>query len=163
MADATTARSDSASRDEELRQSDIAALCELIGSADRYCMAAEREQSRGFTGFRTVYQKSYAALCEGHLELLRAVPDGTDRDIVILAAHAALMADQIQGMVVDNNTYAARLLEGIHAALISISGSIGNRFPQEVEEVAAVWPELGQSIRNDISVARQMIAETEGR
>ena len=34
MADATQARSDIASRNDELRQSDIAALCGLIGSAD---------------------------------------------------------------------------------------------------------------------------------
>ena len=56
MADAATARSDDASRNEELRQSDITTLCDLIGAADRYCIAAEREQSRSFPGFRSVYQ-----------------------------------------------------------------------------------------------------------
>lgn len=163
MADASKARSDDASCSAELRQSDIAALCDLIGGAERYCIAAERHQGRGFSGFKSVYQKSYDALCEGHLELLRAVPDGSDRDLVILAGHASLMADQIKDMDVGSNTYAARMLEGVHAALISISGTIATRFPDLVEEVATLWPELGQSIRNDATVARQMIAETEGR
>lgn len=163
MADATTARSDTASRNEQLRPSDIAALCDLIGGAERYCMAAERHQSRRFMGFKTVYQKSYDALCEGHLELLRACPDGSDRDLVILAGHASLMADQIKDMDVGSNTYAARMLEGIHTALISISGIIASRFPIQVDEVGALWPELGQSIRSDAAVARQMIADAEGR
>lgn len=163
MADATTARSDDASRDEELRLSDIDRICSLIGEADRYCQSAERHQTRGFTGFKSIYQTSYAAVCEGHMEMLRAVPNGTPRDLVTLAGHTALMADQMQNMDVGGNVYAARLLEGIHAALISISGSIANQFPEQVDVIASQWPELGQSIRNDMSVARQMIAETEGR
>lgn len=163
MADATLARSDDASRNEELRASDIAALCGLIGGADHYCMKVEREQSRSFYGFKSIYQKSYDALCEGHLKLLQAIPDGSDRDIVILAGHASLMADQIQTADVTDRAFIARLVEGVQAALISISGSIGNRFPEHVEEVATLWPELGQSIRNDMTVARQMISEMEGR
>lgn len=163
MADAPQARSDIASRNEELRQSDIAALCGLIGNADQYCTKAEREQSRNFYGFKSIYQKSYDALCEGHLKMLQAIPDGSDRDILILAGHASLMGDQIQSLDVGNDTYAARLLEGLNAALISIAGSIGNRFPDHVEEVAELWPELGQSIRNDMAVARQMISEMEAR
>ena len=163
MADATQARSDDASRNEELRASDIVTLCGLIGSADRYCTAAEHEQSRSFYGFKSIYQKSYDALCEGHLKMLQAIPDGSDRDLLILAGHASLMGDQIQSLDVGSDTYAARLLEGLNAALISISGSIGNRFPEHVEQVAELWPELGQSIRNDMAVARQMISEMEGR
>ena len=163
MADATPARSDDASRNEELRAYDIVTLCGLIGSADRYCTAAEHEQSRSFYGFKSIYQKSYDALCEGHLKMLQAIPDGSDRDILILAAHASLMGDQIQSLDVGNDTYAARLLEGLNAALISIAGSIGNRFPEHVEQVAELWPELGQSIRNDMAVARQMISEMEVR
>jgi hypothetical protein len=163
MADATLARSDDASRNEELRASDIAALRGLIGGADHYCMKVEREQSRSFYGFKSIYQKSYDALCEGHLKLLQAIPDGSDRDIVILAGHASLMADQIQTADVTDRAFIARLVEGVQAALISISGSIGNRFPEQVEEVATLWPELGQSIRNDMTVARQMISEMEGR
>lgn len=163
MADATTARSDDASRDEELRLSDIGTICGLIGEADRYCMSAERHQNRVFAGFRSIYQKSYDALCEGHLELLDAVPDGSDRDLVILAGHTCLMADQIKDMDVGDNVYAARLLEGIHTALISISGSIAHRFPEQAEEAAALWPELGQSIRNDMAVLRDMNADRAGR
>lgn len=162
MADATTARSDDASQNEELRLSDIATICGLIGQADRYCMSAERYQIRAFTGFRSIYQKSYDALREGHLELLDAVPDGSDRDLVILAGHACLMADQIKDIDVGDNTDAARLLSAVHTALISISGSIAGRFPAEVKEVAALWPELGQSIRNDVAVMRDMIADREG-
>lgn len=163
MADATKARSDDASRDEELRLSDVSTICGLIGQADRYCMSAERHQSRTFVGFRSIYQKSYDALAEGHLELLDAVPDGSDRDLVILAGHACLMADQIKDMDVGDNAYAARLLAGIHTALISLSGSIAGRFPEQVEEVAALWPELGQSIRNDMAVMRDMNADRGGR
>ncbi|WP_311270514.1 hypothetical protein [Sphingobium sp. WCS2017Hpa-17] len=163
MADATTARSDAASPDEELRLSDMDRICSLIGEADRYCQSAGRHQTRGFTGFAAIYDKSYSALCEGHLNLLRAVPDGSPRDLVTLAGHACMMADQIASLDVGGNVYMARMLEGIHAALISISGSVANRFPDQVDVIASHWPELGQSIRNDMSVARQMIAESEGR
>ena len=82
---------------------------------------------------------------------------------MILAGHASLMADQIQTADVTDHAFVARLVEGVQAALISISGSIGNRFADHVEEVAELWPELGQSIRNDMAVARQMISETEAR
>jgi len=163
MFDATKARSDDASPNEELRSSDIVTICGLIGQADHYCMSAERHQSRTFVGFRSIYQKSYDALREGHLELLDAAPNDSSRDLVILAGHACLMADQIKDMDVGNNVYAARLLEGIHTALISISGSVAHRFPEQVEQVSALWPELGQSIRNDMAVTREMNPELAGR
>lgn len=162
MADAYKARSDHASPAEELRQSDVVTICGLIGRADRYCMAAERHQSRTFVGFKSIYQKSYDALREGHLELLDAVPNDSSRDLMILAGHTCLMADQIKDMDVGDNVYAARLLEGIHTALISISGSIAHRFPEQVKEVDALWPELARSIRNDMAVMRDMNPELRG-
>lgn len=163
MFDAPTVRSGAASPNEELRLSDIGTICRLIGQADHYCTAADRHQSRGFSGFKSIYQKSYDALREGHLELLDAVPDSSDRDLVTLAGHTCLMADQIKDMDVGDNVYAERLLAGIHTALISISGLLAGRFPAEVEQVAALWPELGQSIRSDMSVMRDMNADRGGR
>lgn len=168
MADANTARSDSASCSEELcpalAQSDLFALCALVGKADRYNDETAREDAhRAFKGFREINRAAYATLTETHLQMLRAVPGEPGRDIVILAGHAALMADQIADMDVGNNVYAARLLEGIHKALITLSGAIASHAPDEVEEIASLWPELGQSIRQDVAVVDALRADAEGR
>lgn len=163
MPDGTPLRSDCASQIAELRQSDIASMCELIGAADRFSSVAENQQSRTFTGFRSVYQKSYDTVCEGHLSLLRAAPDGSNRDLVILSGHACLMADQIRDLDVGEGAYVARLLEGISDALISISGEIARRYPEGAAEIGGVWPELAASIRRDVKINEARRADAEGR
>lgn len=167
MPSGTPSRSDDALRDLESRpaqvQSDLSALCALVGKTDRFNDdTAHEDAHRTFKGFRDINRAAYATLTETHLQLLRAVPGEPGRDIVILAGHAALMADQISDMDVRNNVYAARLLDGIHRALVTLSGALASRAPDEVAEIGALWPELGRSIRCDVAAVAALRADTEG-
>lgn len=157
MPNGNQSRSDDASRAAELRPataapSNLTALCALLGKADEYHDEADAARTtRAFKGFEKVQRTAYEALCEGHLELLNVLPQRGGNDILILAGHAAMMADSIAEYAPEGNEHAKRLLSGISMALISISGILAEQRPEDVAKISALWPELGRSIRRDIS------------
>lgn len=157
MPNGEQSRSDGASRAAELRPAaaratNLTALCGLLGMADAYHDEADAARTaRSFKGFEKVQRTAYEALCEGHLELLNILPQRGGADILILAGHAAMMADSIVDYAPEGNDHAKRLLSGISMALISISGILAEQRPGDVTQIAALWPELGRSIRRDIA------------
>ena len=62
-----------------------------------------------------------------------------------------MMADSISDFAPEGNEYVNRLLSGISMALISISGTLAEQRSGDVSHIAALWPELGRSIRRDIA------------
>lgn len=157
MPNGNQSRSDDASRAAELRPasdnaSNLTTLCRLLGLADAYHDEADAASSlKAFKGFRQVQQTAYASLCEGHLELLNILPQPGGEDILILAGHAAMMANDIADFAPEGSEHVKRLLSGISMALISISGTLAEQRPSDVAKISALWPELGRSIRRDIS------------
>lgn len=170
MADATPARSDDASRNEELRaqriDTPIVALARLTGQADAFYSDADKESSRRkHVAFRAVHDRAYAAMNEGYISLLSLVPQGDDRDLMILAGHAALMADQLNDWIEDKpeNAYADRLTKGIAAALTAISATLASQWPAGADSVELIFPELARSIRRDIAITDVRRLDMEAR
>ncbi|KKW93949.1 hypothetical protein [Sphingobium chungbukense] len=157
MPNGNQSRSDDASRAAELRPeaaptSNLTTFCRLLGLADAYHDEADAASSlKAFKGFHQVQRTAYDSLCEGHLELLNVLPQPGGEDILVLAGHAAMMANDISDFAPEGNEYVKRLLSGISMALISISGTIAEQRPEDVAKIAELWPELGRSIRRDIS------------
>ena len=122
MADATTARSDDASRDEQLRPvrgaTPIIATATLLGDADAFHTRAERAcafAARATPPLKQLRDKSYEGLCQGQYGLLHLIPAGDDRDLMILAGHASMLADQLTDFLDGGDEHARKVCAGIKA------------------------------------------------
>lgn len=169
MADATQARSDAASRDEELRpertDTPIVAYARMIGQADDMYDAASRNWGRHkHPAFRLMYDSSSDMMNAGYAGMLDLLPQGDDRDLMILAGHAALMANQLADQVPGGNEgeYALKLAKGIASALTAISATLARQWPAGVESVEPIFPELAKFIRRDIMIVDARRASAEG-
>lgn len=142
MADATTARSDDASRNEELRvqrkDTPIVTFARLAGQADAFLTAAGRESSRRKgVAFRAMHNTAHAAMDESYIGLLNLIPQGDDRDLMILAGQAA--------------------------ALTAISATLAAQWPAGADSIEPIFPELARSIRRDMAIVDALRADVEGR
>jgi len=170
MADATTARSDSASRDEELRPAGLTTpiieAATLIGQVDSlYSSADAANTKRRFkvAALSAVHSKSYDALCEGQYGLLHLLPAGDDRDLMILAGCASMLADQLPDFIAESDTHAAKVCEGIKAACRTISATLAQQWFAGPETVAPLYPELAANIRQDVLLTAALREDAEDR
>jgi hypothetical protein len=170
MADATKARSDDASRDEQLRPlrggTPIIATATLLGDADAFHTRADRActfAGRTTPPLKQLRDKSYEGLCEGQYGLLHLIPAGDDRDLMILAGHASMLADQLTDFVDGGDEHARKVCTGIKAALITISATLAQQWPAGPEAVDGLYPELARSIRRDMMIVATLRADAEGR
>lgn len=171
MADATTARSDSASRDEELRPatkqaSPLVAFATLLGQADALYDEADRQYSpnrNSIPAFRGFHDRAYATLCESQYDCFDLIPAGDDRDLMILAGFASMLADQLDDMAPEDNRHAQRLFKGISTALVTICAELAAKWPAGPESIAPLYPELAKSIRRDMMTTDARRADAEGR
>lgn len=168
MADASAARSDDASPNEETRlariDTPIVSYARLIGQSDAFFDAASKAWGRHrHPAFRIVYDASSDAMNASYLHMLDLVPQGDDRDLMILAGHAAMMADQLSDQVLgqSENDYGQKLAKGIASALTSICATLAQKWPAGVESVEPLFPELAKFIRRDMMVVEARRAHTE--
>ena len=170
MADATKARSDDASHKEELRlrriETPIIATAKLLGRTDELFTEADKASSRQFSkvsSLAAIHDRTYLALSEGQYGLLHLIPQGDDRDLMILAGAVAMLADQLPDFVgEDGSDHAKRICEGIKAATAAISATLAQTWPAGPEAVDPLYPELARSIRRDVLVVTALRADAEG-
>lgn len=170
MPDGNQSRSDSASRDEELRPArattPIVETAILLGQTDDACTKADAADSkRGFKvrSLSVIHKNIFSALCEGQYGLLHLLPAGDDRDLMILAGHAAMLADQLPDFIPESDVHATKLAEGLKAALRTISATLAATWPAGPEDIAPLYPELARCIRQDVLVTAALRADAEGR
>ena len=170
MPNGTPLRSDSASQAAELRpersETPIVAFARLLGHADDFFTAADKQSTRrNHVAFRAVHDGAFAAMTSGYVNMLDLIPQGDDRDLMILAGHAAMMADQLNDIVPEGPewAHADRLTKGVAAALTAISATLAAKWPAGPESVAPLFPELARSIKRDVAIVEALRADTEGR
>lgn len=158
MADATPSRSN-ASREEKVRpaqpETTIVTFARLVGQSDELFNDTDKASSARFgkaLAFDTIRTRAYSTVCQGQYDLLHMIPEGDDRDLMILAGHAAMLADQLPDFVGPNDAHAEKICEGIKAALATISAVLAQSWPAGPESVAPIYPELARSIRQDAMV-----------
>lgn len=169
MVDAEKARGGNASHTEDLRplrtDTPIVAYARLLGKADDLYSAADRQNSRHkHPAFRIVHDSALAAMNGGYLQMLHLVPHGDDRDLMILAGHASMMADQLNDCIPQGPEWehADRLTKGIADALAAISATLSNSWPAGADAVAPLFPELAKSIRRDAMIIEARRVDAEG-
>lgn len=169
MADATQARSDDASRNEELRpqrtETPIIATAKMLGRTEDFYTEADKASSRQFgkvPSLAAIHDRTYLALCEGQYGLLHLIPQGDDRDLMILAGAVAMLADQLPDFIgEDDSDHAKRICEGIKAATATISATLAQTWPAGPEAVDPLYPELARSIRRDVLVVTALRDDAE--
>ena len=169
MADATKARSDDALRDEDIHpvkvDTPIVATATMLGHADEMFEKADRASSHRFgkvPSLSVIQDRSYEALCQGQYALLHLMPQGDDRDLMILAGAVAMLADQLPDFVKDGDSHAAKVCEAIKAATATISATLAQQWPAGPEAVDGLYPELARSIRRDMMIVAALRADAEG-
>lgn len=168
MADATQARSDSASCSEESRPEDsattlIALTMHLNSNEQLYCSADRQVSRRHHPAFRIAHDQAFGALCETQYALLHALPGGDDRDLMILAGFASMLGDQLPDLIAPGDSHAEKLCEGIKAALTGITATLARQWPAGPDSIEAIHPELARSIRQNVLLADMRRADTEVR
>jgi hypothetical protein len=162
-------RSDNASRAVEPRPARTTPIVEtaiLLGQTDDVCTKADSADSkRAFKvqSISAIHKNIFSALCEGQYGLLHLLPTGDDRDLMILAGHAAMLADQLPDLIPETDVHATKLAEGLKAALRTISATLADKWPAGPEAVEPLYPELGRCIRQDVLVTDALRADMEGR
>lgn len=165
MADATPARSDAASRDEELhpaekQETPIAAFASLIGEVEEtFCLADRLYHMRKQSAFRAVHDITYTAFCDSAWPMFDMIPED-DRDLVILAGFTSMYAEQLED-IAQQDAHAQRLAKSIYAALITITGVLARRSPGCTEAIGLLWGDLGRSIRRDVMATEIRRADME--
>lgn len=168
MADATTARSDDASCNEELRPEDTAstlvALAMHLAANEYLFVNADRQVTRRkHPAFRIAHDQAFSALCDTQFALLHALPEDDDRDLLILAGFASMLGDQLPDTVAPGDTHTEKLCEGIKAALTALTAAIAQNRPAVLDGIEAIHPELARCIRQDILLTDMRRADAEGR
>lgn len=165
MADATLARSDTASRDEELRlklrrATPILALTEMISRLDDAFAEAERKaRSLGGNAARAIHDVTLKAFSDSLYPMFDMIPE-TDRDLVILAGFTSMMADRLDE-IAQADDEAQRLAKGIKGALITIAGILSTNDTRSGDDIRSLWPELGRSIQRDVMATEIRRADME--
>lgn len=168
MADASKARSDTASCNEELRPEDkvstLVALAMHLNANENLFTSADRQASRRkHPAFRIAHDRAFEALCGTQFALLHALPEDDDRDLLILAGFASMLGDQLPDTVAPGDTHTEKLCEGIKAALIAITAAIARDRPAVIDGIGAIHPELARCIRQDVILSDMRRADVEGR
>ncbi|MBT2242660.1 hypothetical protein JQK15_03840 [Sphingobium sp. BHU LFT2] len=169
MADATQARSDDASRNEDLRieraDTPIIAYARLVAQSDEFFDAASKGRGRNsHPAFRILYDTAGKAMETSYLHMLDLLPNGDDRDLMILAGHAAMMANQLvdhMPLGVERDA-ACKLAKGVASALTAISATLAHQWPAGVDDVEPIFPELAKFIRRDMMIVEARRADAEG-
>ena len=169
MPNGDQSRSDGAPRAAELRPTGavtpIVETATLLGHTDDACTKADAADSKRFGKVRAlsaIHSNIYSALCEGQYGLLHLLPGDDDRDLMILAGHAAMLADQLPDLFPESDVHGTKLAEGLKAALRSISATLADKWPAGPETIAPLYPELARCIRQDVLVTNALRADAEG-
>lgn len=170
MPNGTPSRSDGAPRDEEPRAerapTPLVAYASLLGQADTFFEDADKQETRfQHSAFAAIRKGAFAAMSDGYLEILHLLPRGDDRDLMILAGHASMMADQLNAQIPEGPEWkhADALTKGIAAALVAISATLAAQWPAGADSIAPLFPELARSIRRDMSIVAALRENPEGR
>ncbi|UZW54944.1 hypothetical protein NUH86_15935 [Sphingobium sp. JS3065] len=167
MANATKARSDDASRNEELRPADAGSsmmtMAALFGRVDAIFTDADiLASTRKWPAFRILQDAALDLLSNSNAAMFDLIPEDDGQDLMILAGFTASLADQLPDMVAKHDKSGRKLCEGIAQALTTISATLARRSPQAVDSVATLYPDLARSIRRDIMITDARRADMEG-
>lgn len=158
-------RSDTAPRAEETRslrgETNLVAMAHLIGAADvlhDQADTTDMDRRGPFHGFR---QQIFTCLNTAQYEMLGLIPDNVGIDLMILAGFTSMMAEQIKDFVPDDDSHQAKVCAGIVSATLAISATLAGMREGAVDDIVAIYPELGRSIRRDVMIleARRAAAE----